>query len=252
MSLGLTHPDMVRRWERLCHLAWGQGWELWIEASTRDTATQADLYRRWLAGTYDVPSVANPWLVGSESPWGWRVVGSYHQPQADGYSHALDIGWRGASTEDFHRLAVQCGLVPVLSNERWHFQWWQGATIFPTDLPRRRPQEDTTMVITPTLRPGRPADQAPVLDFTQLPAEGAGFGFLVASTLYVRRPAAGMGPTKVAIYQAGVDDVGWRDLPLDGTAIAVTVTRSGLCSILGDAPGAVPVAEAWVDRWFVG
>lgn len=129
-GLASSHPELARRYERLVELVWSHGWEVWIGSSTRSRATQEDLYERWHAGTYRVPSVANPNADGGPSPWGWHWLGSYHMPQADGYSHALDLGWRGCSNAEFFDLAASCGLVRTVRSENWHYQWVHRNVVF--------------------------------------------------------------------------------------------------------------------------
>lgn len=129
-GLAQSHPELQRRHARLVELCWANGWETWIGSSTRSRATQEDLYRRWRAGLYKVPSVANPNADGGPSPWGWRWTGSYHMPQADGFSHALDLGWRGCDDAQFNVLAESCGLRRTVRDESWHYQWVQRRVIF--------------------------------------------------------------------------------------------------------------------------
>lgn len=119
-----THPELERRWNLLVGRTWMFGTELWIESATRSRETQADLYARWKAGTYLVPVVADPDRVLGPSPWGWPLTGSFHMVQADGYSHALDIGWRGLDDEMMRSIALSCGLYQPEAREKWHFQWW--------------------------------------------------------------------------------------------------------------------------------
>lgn len=121
---------MVARWERLVALCWEHGCEVWISSSSRSYATQKDLYRRWVNGTYKTPYVANPDRVVGPSPFGWTIHGSYHMIQADGYSHALDLGHRGLSNGDFDDLAVSCGLVRTVPKEFWHRQWFSRDVLF--------------------------------------------------------------------------------------------------------------------------
>lgn len=126
----MIHPELERRWALLVARTWMFGAEVWIEAGERSYETQADLYRRWQAGTYNVPAVANPDRVVGASPWGWPVVGSYHMVQADGYSHALDIGWRGLPDAIMREVAWSCGLRQTVAGEKWHFQWWDTTGVF--------------------------------------------------------------------------------------------------------------------------
>lgn len=133
----VSHPELQRRWDLLVARTWMFGAELWVEASTRSEATQRDLYERWKLGLYKVPIVANPDHVLGGSPWGWPVRGSYHMVQADGYSHALDVGWRGITQDLFESVAATCGLLRTETNEAWHYQWWDTARgIYPVDEPK--------------------------------------------------------------------------------------------------------------------
>lgn len=125
-----THPEMVRRFEALQRDAARRNWRIGVTSSTRSRAQQEDLYRRWRAGTYDVPSVANPNGNNGTSPWGWTIRGSYHMPQADGYSHALDLWWDGCSAVELERLAATYGLVQTVPRENWHYQWFHRRVIF--------------------------------------------------------------------------------------------------------------------------
>lgn len=143
VDVAFTHPEMVRRWETLVALCWERGCEVWISSSTRSYATQKDLYQRWLAGTYNTPYVANPDRLVGESPWGWNVYGSYHMIQADGYSHALDLGHRGVSNDEFEGMAVSCGLVRTVPREFWHRQWFSKDLVFAAPaVPSGDEQED--------------------------------------------------------------------------------------------------------------
>lgn len=144
-GLGLSHPELVRRFNLLVAECWANGWECGITSSTRSKATQEDLYRRWLAGTYKVPSVANPNAPHGPSPWGWTIVGSYHMPQADGFSHALDLHWRGCTPSEFERLANKCGLQRTVPNENWHYQWFNRQVIFPGP-PEPPPQQEDKLI----------------------------------------------------------------------------------------------------------
>ncbi len=131
VGLGSSHPELVRRYNALVAACWTHGYEVWISSSSRSRATQEDLYRRWLAGTYRVPSVANPNGDHGPSPWGWRWKGSYHMPQQDGFSHALDMGWRGCTPAEFEQLCNQVGLQRTVPKENWHYQWVNRQVIFP-------------------------------------------------------------------------------------------------------------------------
>lgn len=132
--LAFSHPELQLRYEVLVFHCWLSKWEVGITSSTRSRETQASLYKAWLDGEYLVPSVANPEADNGESPWGWRVKGSYHMPQADGYSHALDLWWRGPTQRDFEALAAKCGLIRTLSDEDWHYQWFLRTQIFEAPL----------------------------------------------------------------------------------------------------------------------
>jgi len=129
-DLKQSHPQLVLRYRRLEELCRARGWRVGVTSSTRSRAVQEDLYRRWLAGTYKVPAVANPNGNGHLSPWGWRWRGSYHMPQGDGFSHALDLNRSGCTWAQLEELARSCGLRRTVSNEPWHYQWVNRATIF--------------------------------------------------------------------------------------------------------------------------
>lgn len=139
-----VHPELWRRYELLVGRTWMFGTEIWVEASERSYATQADLFKRWNAGTYRVPSVANPDRILGPSPWGWDIKGSYHMVQGDGYAHALDIGWRGLSDTMMTEILASCGLRQTVLGEKWHVQWWQGRTIFDV---QESPTEDDDMTL---------------------------------------------------------------------------------------------------------
>lgn len=121
---------MVRRYNALAAAAHERGWRVGVTSATRSREIQADLYRRWRAGTYNVPSVANPNGVNGVSPWGWTIYGSYHMPQHDGYSHALDLNWSGCTAAELERVAAGYGLVQTVPRENWHYQWFHRRTIF--------------------------------------------------------------------------------------------------------------------------
>lgn len=149
--LAQSHPELVKRYTKLVELCWANGWEIWISSSTRSRQTQEDLYKRWRAGTYNVPAVANPNGDGGPCPpslgdWRWR--GSYHMPQADGYSHALDLGIRGTSWVTFADLAASCGLRQTVVNSRgivtepWHYQWCHRRVVFDAPALHHMPPEE--------------------------------------------------------------------------------------------------------------
>lgn len=133
-DLGQSHPDLVRRYQALAADARRRGWAIGVTSATRDRAQQAELYRRrrlpvghpdrWPA------SVANPDADGGPSPWGWHWAGSYHMPQADQRSHALDLHWSGCDAGDVERLAATYGLVQTVPGENWHYQWCHRRVIF--------------------------------------------------------------------------------------------------------------------------
>lgn len=114
---------MVRRYNALVEKCWSNGWNISIVASTRDYATQKGLYDAWRAGLRSAQA-ANPDVDLYTSPWGWVAKGSLHQIQADGFSHALDLGWSGCSPMDLANAAAEFGLRLDVAGENWHFQWW--------------------------------------------------------------------------------------------------------------------------------
>lgn len=143
-ELAQSHPEFARRYQILVRECWARGWLIGITSSTRSRATQEDLYARWLAGSYKAPSVANPNNPHGTSPWGWTIVGSYHMPQADGYSHALDLNWQGCTPDEFEQLANRCGMQQTVPNENWHYQWFNRKVIFPIDPALDNTEEDVT------------------------------------------------------------------------------------------------------------
>lgn len=129
-DLAQSHPQLALRFEAVVEQCRQRGWSVGITSSTRSRAVQADLYDRWLRGRYNAPSVANPNSDGGVSPWGWRWRGSYHMPQQDGHSHALDLHWGGCTSDEFNAVAESCGLRRTVRNEPWHYQWVHRKAIF--------------------------------------------------------------------------------------------------------------------------
>lgn len=79
---------------------------------------------------------ANPFAVGSVTPWGWRYRGSLHVEQIDGWCHAIDYTIRGCVWSQFHAIAATFGIgFPMKDRlkypEPWHGQWFRGSTIYP-------------------------------------------------------------------------------------------------------------------------
>lgn len=140
-----THPEMVTRYDALNEHCTKQGWHLAIVSSTRDYAEQKVLYDAWRNGLRSAQA-GNPDAPLYQSPWGWMAQGSLHQPQADGFSHALDLGWAGCSALDVANAATQYGLRLDVTKENWHFQWWDHSGIHDAPaLAPPPPEEDDDM-----------------------------------------------------------------------------------------------------------
>lgn len=144
-----------------------------------------------------------------------------------------------------------------LDSERWHIHYVSG-----DDLPLAVLNHERRLAPAAQLRPitqrSREADDMQLtpnqrgdgrtVDFTWLPAEGSGYGFVVLSKLHVRRPVANAAPARVVVWFDGVAD-GPHDLPVDGRSIEIPVARPGLCSVEGDS--GYPVADAHVATFHV-
>jgi len=243
-----SHPDLVKRYNKLVELCWARSWYVGITSSSRSYAEQKALYIAYKAGRGN--NAANPDAVLGKSPWGWTVRGSYHMEQDDGYTHALDLHWSQCSPEEFAELASQVGLLLTVPGENWHFQWWDASGIFPVGTPggnlsissnqNKEEDEMTPVIHTPVLRAG--AGVVPIYDFTYLPADTGGqapFGVVVSSTLYIRRN--GGAPLDFTVYIQGAA-TRYR-VPEDGTTIKIPVTAEGLTSVVGDV--IVEAREQW-------
>lgn len=146
--LALVHPEFRRRNAALVGACWARGWHIEYVRVTADIATQRALRKAYVNRLRSIPA-ADPDVVGGLCPDDvfltggrerWRLVGSYHQVQADGWSHAIDYGIEGCTWPEFHALAHGFGLrFPLASwsvyREPWHGQWWDTATgIYPAPL----------------------------------------------------------------------------------------------------------------------
>jgi hypothetical protein len=111
---------------------------------TADYAQQKALYDAYKAGHGNL--AADPDAPGVQSPWAWKVHGSFHQIQADHWSHAVDYTIAGCTWDQFHDLADRHGIrFPLFDlglGEEWHAQWWDEHGIYPDlSLP---PEDDMT------------------------------------------------------------------------------------------------------------
>jgi hypothetical protein len=127
---GFSHPELARRWDLLVGRAWAKSWDLWIASSSRSYTTQMAWWEAYMAGNWPAP-VADPNQIWGPSPFDWTAVGSLHMIQPDGFSHALDIGWAGASDGQMQALAAECGLRFPEPGEKWHAQWWGLDGVYP-------------------------------------------------------------------------------------------------------------------------
>jgi len=130
-KMGASHPELVKRFNGLLQACWARGWHLDIVSSTRPYAQQKSLYIAYITGLRS-SVVANPDAFSGYAPkspllkdgGGWAIWGSMHQPQYDGYSHAIDVAIEGMQWWELHLLAKQFGLVNTVPSENWHLQWW--------------------------------------------------------------------------------------------------------------------------------
>jgi hypothetical protein len=99
-DIGQLHPTFVFRNDRLLADCAQRGWTIGASRVTADYAQQKALYDAYRAGHGNL--AANPDAPGVMSPWGWQVHGSFHQVQADGYSHAIDYTIVGCTWDEFH------------------------------------------------------------------------------------------------------------------------------------------------------
>jgi hypothetical protein len=132
---------MVRRYNCLVERVWARGWDIYVASATRSESYQRQMYAEWQAGKY--PNiVANPDRIYGTAPaelGGWTARGSMHMPQADGWSHALDIGWSAnAQPRIIHDLAYTCGLRFPEPTENWHMEFWSPwpVGVYPITDPR--------------------------------------------------------------------------------------------------------------------
>lgn len=155
--LAQLHPEFVRRNEAFVGACWDRGWHIEYVRVTADIETQRSLYVAYRDRKRSIPA-ANPDVVGSLCPDDhlltagrprWNLVGSFHQVQADGWSHAIDYGYEGCTTDEFHALGHGYGIRFPLADwsvfkEPWHAQWWDAAGVYPAPLlaPAPLPQGD--------------------------------------------------------------------------------------------------------------
>lgn len=149
-KLGSSHPELVRRFTGLLEAAWSRGWHLDIVSSTRSYDSQKSLYTAWRSGLRS-SIAANPDALLGTAPISellkdngmWKVWGSMHMPQYDGYSHAIDVAIEGCTWGELHALAAQYGLIKTEPTENWHLQWWSCSRgVFPTSLPIAKEEDD--------------------------------------------------------------------------------------------------------------
>lgn len=139
--MGLSHPELIRRFNRLLEACWSRGWHLDIVSSTRTYESQKSLYLAYRSGLRS-SVVANPDAFAGKAPetyllldnGGWDMHGSMHMPQYDGYSHAIDVAIEGVSWWEFHMLAEQFGLYKTVPSEDWHLQWFTPQGVFNAPL----------------------------------------------------------------------------------------------------------------------
>jgi hypothetical protein len=229
----LSHPELVRRYELLVKEANRRDWRIGITSGTRPRAQQEAMYADWLDNGPPPPSVANPNNTHGTSPWGWVIVGSYHMPQADGYSHALDINWDrdDVASEDIEELANQCGLVQTVPNEDWHYQWFNRKTIFPVTIDDRLDLEDDD--VGTTIHLPRDRGDGRTQDILRMPMFGATAGGQVCYSTVT-----------CTVYCDGAAQT--VALPGDGRTVPVWVTRDGLVSVECSVTVWVEGHETWV------
>ena len=237
------HPSMVMRNDRLEADCEQRGWTVGATRVTADYAAQKKLYDRYVAGTGNL--AANPDTAGVVSPWGWQVHGSFHQVQADGFSHAIDYEIHGCTWEQFHEVAHVHGIgFPLFAlglGEPWHAQWWDLRGIYiDFAAPAEHTEDDVSLTIHyPTTRPNEPG----VWDFQYLPASGSKVGAATVSTTVTVRQTPNTGvPVLVTVFFDG--DPHTVTVPGDGRTATIDVTTAGLCSIVA-AGVHVEAREFW-------
>ena len=125
VRLDLLHPKMLTRLEHF--FADGRiAGKVAVVSGVRSYATQQSLFRRYKAGTLGNIAADPDRRFGPKGLDGkgiWR--GSWHQQQADGYGHAVDlrITGKGITTAQVNKVAREYGLVPTVKSEWWHHQW---------------------------------------------------------------------------------------------------------------------------------
>lgn len=124
------HPTFAVRDQALrAHVA-AVGGRVGHTGTCRSLATQIRLRR-------EKPHLAaDPYRVGSVTPMGFRIAGSLHMEQADGYCHAIDYNISGITWSRFHAIAESYGVGFPMKHrspnpEPWHGQWFTGSRIYP-------------------------------------------------------------------------------------------------------------------------
>jgi len=149
-DLTLLHPEFKRRNDLFVAACWEQNIDVGYTRVFADYKTQKWYYdnrhRRGIAA-------ANPDAVGSKVPskvGDFRIKGSYHQRQADGYVHAIDYSFHGCSIDHFHGIAAGYGIrFPIWKSlgEWWHAQWFDARGVYAAPLAPKvpAPKEDDDM-----------------------------------------------------------------------------------------------------------
>jgi hypothetical protein len=247
-GLARSHPELARRYDLLVEHAAVRGWRIGITSSTRQRAQQEAMYADWIANGPPPPSVANPNNSHGSSPWDWVITGSYHMPQADGFSHALDINWDRpkVDAEDIEALANRCGLVQTVPNEDWHYQWFNRKTIFPVDPTLDQPIQSEDDDMGTTIHQPRDRGDGRTQDILRMPAFGAtAGGSVVYSTVFIRQlPRPSITDATAVVYCNGSPQ--HVALPADGRTMPAWVTADGLVSVECDFPVWVEGHETWV------
>lgn len=239
-----SHPILAQRYNDLVGLMWSKGWHISIVSATRSREEQIDIYNRWVNGNYNAPSVANPYTWNGKHPDGWDLIGSLHMPQADGYSHALDLGWMGCTPKQVEELAWQAGLRLTVPGENWHFQYFlhQQSTpplLFPSNITTG--VEQMTTVYEGDLRPG--TDN--IYDFPLLPKDGESTGKMICQSRLLIRQRPASGQEKVIQVWCGGEQRPVA-VPADGQVAEIGVWRRGFCSVVVERGMVVEARELWL------
>lgn len=129
----MMHPEFAARDAALRAECDRRGWGLWW---VRQEATYQEQYNLWWKYVNNQGNLAvAPWAIGPVTPFGWRQIGSLHQVQQDGFSHAADYGISGCTWPQFHGVAWDVGIRFMVPGERWHGSWWDSAGIYPVYSP---------------------------------------------------------------------------------------------------------------------